>query len=84
MQFTSLSSREFNQELGRAKKSSKKGPVFITDRGRTTHVLLDIDDYRRITGTHATMADLLSNPAAAEIEFEPLRIDLSRLEVDFE
>jgi hypothetical protein len=29
---TTLSSREFNQVTGRAKKATRKGPVFITDR----------------------------------------------------
>jgi hypothetical protein len=29
MAITTLSSREFNQDTGRAKKASRKGPVFI-------------------------------------------------------
>jgi hypothetical protein len=34
---TTLSSREFNQDTGRAKKAAENGPVFITDRGRPAH-----------------------------------------------
>jgi prevent-host-death family protein len=49
MTITTLSSREFNQDAGRAKKAAKRGPVFITDRGRPAHVLLTIEEYRRIT-----------------------------------
>ncbi len=45
MPITTLSSREFNQDTGRAKKASKNGPVFITDRGRPAHVLLTIEEY---------------------------------------
>lgn len=38
MAITTLASREFNQDTGR-KKAAADGPVFITDRGKPTHVL---------------------------------------------
>lgn len=38
MTITTLSSRELNQDVTRAKKATCNGPVFITDRGKTTHV----------------------------------------------
>ena len=41
-----VSSREFNQNTSRAKRAAKKGPVFITDRGRPAHVFLTIEEYR--------------------------------------
>ena len=50
MSITTITSREFNQDVGRAKKAAQDGPVLITDRGRPAHVLLSIDDYRRLTG----------------------------------
>ena len=34
MPVTTLSSREVNQDLGRAKRASQSGPVIITDRER--------------------------------------------------
>ncbi len=74
MGITKLSSREFNQDTGRAKKAAKRGPVFITDRGRPSHVLLTAEEYQRITGGQRSIADLLAMPAAAEIEFEPPRL----------
>jgi prevent-host-death family protein len=37
---TEMSSREFNQDTGKAKKDAERGPVYITDRGRPAHVLL--------------------------------------------
>ena len=46
---TTFSSREFNQDTGRAKKAAADGPVFITDRGRPAHVLLSIEDYQKLT-----------------------------------
>lgn len=76
MAITKLSSRESNQGTSRA----KRGPVFITDRERPSHVLLTIDEYERITGRQKNIADLLAMPEAAEIEFETPRLiwDLHR------
>jgi len=71
---TTLSSREFNQDTGRAKKAAKRGPVIITDRNKPTHVLLSVEEYRRILGQNERIADLLAMPEAAEIEFEPPRM----------
>ncbi|HEX8814182.1 MAG TPA: type II toxin-antitoxin system Phd/YefM family antitoxin [Terriglobales bacterium] len=74
MTITKLSSRDFNQDTGRAKRAAKRGPVFITDRGRLSHVLLTVEEYERITGGQKSVLDLLAMPAAAEIEFEPPRL----------
>ena len=71
---TKLSSRDFNQNTSRAKRAAKRGPVFITDRGRPSHVLLTVEEYQRITAGQKNVADLLAMPAAAEIEFEPTRV----------
>lgn len=74
MAITKLSSREFNQDTSRAKRAAKRGPVFITDRGRLSHVLLTAEEYQKITGEHKNIADLLAMPEAAEIAFEPPRL----------
>ena len=74
MAITKLSSREFNQDTSRAKRAAKKGPVFITDRGRPSHVLLTAEEYERITSGQKSIADLLAMPEAAEVEFEPPRL----------
>lgn len=74
MPVTNLSSREFNQDTGRAKRAAKKGPVFITDRGRPSHVLLTVEEYDRLTGDQKNVADLLAMSDAAEIDFEPPRL----------
>jgi prevent-host-death family protein len=74
MPITTLSSREFNQDTGRAKKAAQKGPVFITDRGKPSLVLLTVEEYQKISRTQPTMGELLHYPGAAEIEFEPPRI----------
>jgi prevent-host-death family protein len=74
MPITKLSSREFNQNTSRAKRAAKKGPVFITDRGRPSHVLLTAEEYERITGGQKSIADLLAMSEAAEVDFEPPRL----------
>jgi prevent-host-death family protein len=71
---TTLSSREFNQDTSRAKKAARRGPVFITDRGRPAHVLLTIEEYQKIVDKHESIVDLLAMPNADEIEFEPPRL----------
>ena len=70
MSITTLTSREFNQHASDAKKATKNGPVFITDRGRPAHVLLSIEEYRRLTGGRAKIADLLAMPGAEDVELE--------------
>lgn len=76
---TTLSSREFNRDAGRAKKAANQGPVFITDRGKTSHVLLSIEEYKRLTGSSENIADLLALPGSEDIDFElPARTDLPR------
>jgi prevent-host-death family protein len=68
---TKISSREFNQDSARAKKAAKKGPVFITDRGKPAHVLLSIEDYLRLAGVAANIVDELGLPAGVEdVELE--------------
>lgn len=68
--YTTISSREFNQDTGRAKKAAQAGPVFITDRGRPAHVLLSIEHYQRLSGAQASIVSLLAYPGAEVIEFE--------------
>jgi prevent-host-death family protein len=69
-----MSSREFNQDAGRAKKAARKGPVFITDRGRPAHVLLSIKQYEKLKGEQKSIVEMLAMPEVAEIDFEPPRI----------
>jgi prevent-host-death family protein len=72
---TTLSSREFNQDTGRAKKAAKRGPVIITDRDKPTHVLLSIEEYRKLSGEKKrSILEALAMPEAAEIDFDPPRL----------
>jgi len=76
---TSISSREFNQDTGRAKKAAAEGPVYITDRGRPSHVLVSYTLFQQLTEGEATLVDLLAEtPGVGDIDFEiPNRRDLA-------
>jgi prevent-host-death family protein len=69
-----LTSREFNQDTSGAKKAARRGPVFITNRGRPAHVLLTIEDYQRLTGGAMSLAEALAQAGDDDFEFEPPRI----------
>jgi len=73
MAITTLTSREFNQDTAGAKQAARRGPVFITDRGRPAHVLLTIEDYRRLTGSDMSLAQALEQTGVADFEFSPPR-----------
>jgi prevent-host-death family protein len=82
MPITTFTSRELNQDVTRAKKAAQSGPVFITDRGKPAHVLLSIEEYRRLTKERRNIADSLAMPGVAEIEFEPLRVKIGTQAAD--
>lgn len=75
MSITTVSSREFNQDVSKIKRAAVNGPVFITDRGRPSHVLLTIEDYQKITRQKEGIVELLAMPDAADIDFEPPRLN---------
>ena len=63
-----ITSRAFNQDPARVERAASQGPVFITDRGRPAHVLLSIEDYRRLLGQERSIADLLAPPGVEDLD----------------
>ena len=55
-----ITSREFNQDVSQAKRAARIEPVFVTDRGKATHVLMSVEAYRKLTGQAETIVDLLA------------------------
>ena len=70
MPTTTLSSREFNQDTGKAKRAAKQGPVFITDRGQPAYVLMSIKDYQKLSAQQPSIIDLLAMTDADAVDFE--------------
>jgi prevent-host-death family protein len=82
---TTISSREFNQDAGGAKRAAEKGPVIITDRGRPSHVLLSFEEYRKLAGAGRSLLDLVAQDEDDDIDFDPPRLgDQVFRPVDFE
>jgi prevent-host-death family protein len=81
-----LTAREFNQDTARAKREAAHGPVFVTDRGKPTHVLLTVQEYERLKGK-MSVAEAFYWPGAVDVELplserriEPVReIDLGEI-----
>ena len=63
-----VSSRDFNQDVSQAKRAARIEPVFITDRGKPTHVLMSIENFRHLTGQTESVVDLLAMPDPTEVE----------------
>lgn len=80
---TTLSSRELNQDVTKAKKATKKGPVVITTRGKPTHVLMSFAEFQRLTLQRRNIADALAMPGVEDIEFAPPRVDIIVRPADF-
>ncbi len=55
-----MSARELNHDVSRAKRAAAMGPVVITERGRPSHVLLTIADYERLREPQLSLADALA------------------------
>lgn len=70
-----FSSREFNQDTARAKRAAKNGLVFITDRGKPSHVLMSIEEYEQIKRggqekPFRSLADALAQKEGGDFDFE--------------
>jgi PHD/YefM family antitoxin component YafN of YafNO toxin-antitoxin module len=67
-----IGSREFNQDVSAAKRLARLEPLFVTDRGKPTHVLMSIDAFRRMSGQRESIVDLLAMPVVRDAELGPV------------
>jgi prevent-host-death family protein len=65
-----MSSREFNQQVSRARRAALDGPVFITDRGVEAFVLLSIADFRVSTRRQQGLFDMIAMADADGMDFD--------------
>jgi prevent-host-death family protein len=81
-----ITSREFNQNVAKAKKAAQKGPVTITDRGRAAFVLMTQKEYDKLRGGRQTLFDLVGQSGPdADFDFDPPRLGgslLRRIDLD--
>ena len=81
-----MTSREFNQQTGKAKAAAESGPVVITDRGKPAYVLLSNEEFERLNGhrTFVSIAEALADTRPeADFDFEFERAKGRAREVDF-
>ncbi|MDO4879298.1 MAG: type II toxin-antitoxin system Phd/YefM family antitoxin [Neisseria sp.] len=82
-----IGSREFNQHPSRAQKQAAISPVFITTRGKMSHVLISYEEYRRLAGSPKNALEALQSldaPDVSEIDLPiPPRSTAQRPPVDF-
>lgn len=71
---TSMSAREFNQDISAAKRAARHEPVIVTDRGTPAYVLLSIEEYRRLADPDRSIADWLA--LDEDVDFEAARLNL--------
>ena len=83
MRLTTLSSRDFNQDVGRAKRAADSGPVVITDRGKPAYVLMRHAEYERLTGGRRSIVEMLQMPGGEDIEFDPPKANIKLKIPDF-
>ena len=72
---TTVTARDFNQDVSAAKRAAATEPVIITDRGTPSHVLLSIAQYERLVADRRSIVEWLSSDD--DIDLEPLRVELS-------
>jgi prevent-host-death family protein len=74
-----MTSREFNQDVARAKRAARDGPVIITDRGQPAYVLMRHETYRRLSRQGPGLRALLAHPESEDVVFEPPRMGDEKL-----
>lgn len=73
MTIKKVTSREFNQDISKIKKGCESSPVYITNRGQTTHVLMTFEEYQKLTGDTENIVDLLAMDDCG-VDFEPPKL----------
>ncbi len=68
MPTTTLTSREFHQDSAKVKRAAANGPVIITDRGKPVHVLLSIEEYRRLSDSAESVTDGLASDDTVDLD----------------
>lgn len=74
MTTTTLSSGLLCKNIAAVKREAMNGPVIIMNRGKATHVLLCYEAYRRLVQSRCNIADALSMPESAHVDYEPSRV----------
>jgi len=70
MTVTTLSSREFNQDTQRREEGGSAGAGVHHRSRRAAHVLLSIEDYRKLTGGQMSVSEALAQPDIPGVDMD--------------
>ena len=73
MSITTISVEQLSKNPAKATQAANDGPVFITDNGRPTHVLMSMQQYCVLGGTSPKIADFLAMPETVDEHFHTHR-----------
>ena len=65
-----ISAREFNHDVSGAKRQASVEPVIITDRGKPSFVLLNMDEYRRLSGRGVSLLNVFQRAERGDFDYE--------------
>ena len=75
---TTITAKDFNRDPSFAKRKSADSTVIITERGEPSNVMLNYQEYKKLTATTKNVLDVLGMPEASEIDFViPVNNDLT-------
>jgi len=74
MTITTVTSRELNQDISKVKKVCEVGPVYVTNRGEPTHVMMTFEEYQKLVGNQESIIELLAMNDS-DIKFEPPKLN---------
>ena len=74
MTITTVTSRELNQDISKVKKVCEVGPVYVTNRGEPTHVMMTFEEYQKLVGKDENIVELLAMDDD-NIEFKALKLE---------
>ncbi|WP_274585601.1 type II toxin-antitoxin system Phd/YefM family antitoxin [Neisseria leonii] len=71
-----MSSREFNQHMGRAQRAAQTAPVVVTNRSKPAFVFLTYADYQKLTGQKQSALDALTPSAELAAALENIELEI--------
>ena len=75
-----ITSRDFNQDVGATKRAAELEPVTITDHGRPSHVLITAALFDQLTGRNRRVGSRLkAHGAPVDFDLPERRVDDSRV-----
>ena len=77
---TVLSCQDFNRHIAKAQKQCEDAPVFVTNRGELSYVLMSYQKYLELSQQKQSIADALAFPDT-DIEVEDIESERTHIEM---